>query len=352
VDNTEEIYQYDMFGYVAPIGDSFVNADFANIFDAASDGSIKSVGFWTTDSATYTVKIYTGCNRGDPESGTLVHTQTGSADPGYHRIALSTPVSVTKDDKFSVVVSVENKTNKKPVPCCCNSVEDYVDKATSQPGRSFWRFPEESWTDATETDESASICIKAFVASTDKKLNLKLYMQGRSLGQSNIEDLELYIYDESNNELWRDDGGTNVNGVATFEIPQSVVTGHNTLKLWVKGSHQLAKLFNAETSGITGQTWNVTLQSELLAGDANGDNKVNSSDLKLYEDGDMSADFNGDGVVNSADLDLLNANFGQEGAAKPQPSGSGGGGCNAGFCALMLLFVIALPVAKKIQQIC
>jgi len=348
VDNTEEIYQYDMFGYVVPIGDSSVNADFANIFDAASDGSIKAVGFWTTDNANYTVKIYTGCCSGDPESGTVVHTQTGSADPGYHRIALSTPVSITKDDKFSVVVSVENKTDKKPVPCCCNSIEDYVDKATSQPERSFLRFPQKDWSDATEeVDESASVCIKAFVSSTDKKLNLKLYMQGRSLGQSNIEDLELYIYDESNNELWNDTAGTNVNGVATFEIPQNVVTGHDTLKLWVKGKHQLAKLFNAETSGISGQTWNVTLQSELLTGDANGDNKVNSSDLELCNKGDLSADFNGDGVVNSADLDLLNANFGQEGAAKPQPSSSGGSGCNAGFGVFALLVAILFVCRKK-----
>jgi len=348
-DSSEKIYQYDMFGYVSDRGDDSVEADFANIFEAASDGSIKAVGFWTTDSAAYTVKIYTNCNSGDPESGTLVHTQTGSADPGYHRIALSTPVSIAKGSKFSVVVSVKNKTNEKPVPLCLNE-KNYVDKATSQPGRSFLRFPEESWTDATEVDESASVCIKAFVSQADTKLNLKLYMQGRSLGQSNIEDIELYLYDESNNEFWNGSAGTNVNGIATFEIPQSVLSGRNTVQLWVKGKHQLAKLFSTETSGITGQTWDIAPQSELLAGDANGDNKVNSSDLKLYEDGDMSADFNGDGVVNSADLDLLNANFGQEGAAKPQPSqpsGSGGGGCNVGFGALALLLIIALPAVKK-----
>ena len=80
----------------------------ANIFTASGSDPLAAVSFYTSDaSVPYTISIYKGVSSGNPMSGTLMHTQTGtSAYSGYQTIKLTKSVSIPAGTKFSVVVAL------------------------------------------------------------------------------------------------------------------------------------------------------------------------------------------------------------------------------------------------------
>ena len=89
----------------------------------------------------------------------------------------------------------------------------------------------------------------------------------------------------------------------------------------IKGANQLQRTLTADSTSNPVSSLNATL----LAGDANNDNSVDSSDFGLLIGAfnsdinlpgsgyDPAADFNGDGFVDSTDFGLLIANFGMRG---------------------------------------
>jgi len=93
-----------------------------------------------------------------------------------------------------------------------------------------------------------------------------------------------------------------------------------TVDVKVKG---LNTLRNKRAGVVIGAGGATTDLGNLLAGDANNDNRINVSDLSIYalasgkSSGqygfDARADFNGDDVVDSTDLALLQSNFGKAG---------------------------------------
>ena len=109
-------YQYDLsaysqYGWIGTGTSSVI----ANIFTATGTQLLKAVGVETQNpNINYTVNIYTGiADSSNPESGTLVRTQTGSfIYQGFHTIKIDDPLMLTKGEIFSVVIKLESKDGK------------------------------------------------------------------------------------------------------------------------------------------------------------------------------------------------------------------------------------------------
>ena len=109
-------YQYDLSAYsqYGWIGNG-TSSTIANIFTATGTQLLKAVGVETQNpNINYTVNIYTDiANSSNPESGTLVRTQTGSFTyQGFHTIKMDNPLTLTKGEKFSVVIKLESMDGK------------------------------------------------------------------------------------------------------------------------------------------------------------------------------------------------------------------------------------------------
>ena len=109
-------YQYDLSAYsqYGWIGTG-TSSTIANIFTATGTQLLKAVGVETQNpNINYTVSIYTDiANSSNPESGTLVRTQTGSFTyQGFHTIKMDNPLTLTKGETFSVVIKLESKDGK------------------------------------------------------------------------------------------------------------------------------------------------------------------------------------------------------------------------------------------------
>ena len=109
-------YQYDLSAYsqYGWIGTG-TSSTIANIFTATGTQSLKAVGVETQNpNINYTVNIYTDiANSSNPESGTLVRTQTGSFTyQGFHTIKMDNPLTLTKGETFSVVIKLESMDGK------------------------------------------------------------------------------------------------------------------------------------------------------------------------------------------------------------------------------------------------
>ncbi len=118
IDNYAHNYQYDGSCNVVTFGKGWNssidtctgfanNTKVANVFTAKGSESLKAIAFCSWDEAlTYTVEIYKNPTTGNPSSGTLMSTQTGTLTfSGYYTIPLETPVALAAGDTFSVVIT-------------------------------------------------------------------------------------------------------------------------------------------------------------------------------------------------------------------------------------------------------
>ena len=106
------IYQYDGTADSSPRTYSTLDTlRFSNVYTAKSAETLNAVSFFINEAdVTYTVKIYKGVSSGNPESGSCVLTQTGFRETaGYVYVPLDSAVSLTKGDRFSVVVTINTE---------------------------------------------------------------------------------------------------------------------------------------------------------------------------------------------------------------------------------------------------
>ncbi len=157
------IYQYDPLGRVTDYGYTSVNAWGANIFMATNMASLRAVGFYTTDvDVNYTIYIFGNVTAGNPTSGTLVLSQAGTAAyPGYHTVELSMAATLSAGNLFSIVIEFGNSTYQYPV-AVEYALDGYSSRATAAPGESYLSSDGLIWTDLTDEDATANVCIKAF----------------------------------------------------------------------------------------------------------------------------------------------------------------------------------------------
>ena len=161
----------------------------ANIFTASSNDPIQAVGIITREINTqYTVNIYTGVTAGNPSSGTLAASKSGT-NPyrGYYTVVLDSPVAVTAGQLFSVVVRFQNVSEYYPL-ATEDIVSGYSSAATSNPGESFIG-PDgtSSWIDLHALGYQGNCCIKAFTGAAAASLKVHKHAVGDFDGDGSDE---------------------------------------------------------------------------------------------------------------------------------------------------------------------
>jgi hypothetical protein len=157
------VYQYDPFGWVGSLGYGTTTAWFANIFMASANASqITGVSTYTpVKNATYTVYVYNNVTPGNPRSGTLVRTKTGTiAKPGYNTIPVIA-AGVTANKPFSVVIKLTTPGYTFPIPIEY-AASSYSTAASACPGQSFISSNGTAWAPAYDlTIGDFNVCLKA-----------------------------------------------------------------------------------------------------------------------------------------------------------------------------------------------
>ena len=160
-------YQYDLSAYsqYGWIGTG-TSSTIANIFTATGTQLLKAVGVETQNpNINYTVSIYTDiADSSNPESGTLVRTQTGSFTyQGFHTIKMDNPLTLTKGETFSVVIKLESMDGKSGAYYVMESKYNLGDAASwycgGEKGQSFYY--NYGWRDMVES-MGGNVRIKAY----------------------------------------------------------------------------------------------------------------------------------------------------------------------------------------------
>jgi hypothetical protein len=103
--NYKTNYAYDPTGWCDNVGAGTSTVWAANTYTAKA-GTLKAVGLYApVKNTAYTIKIYKNPKSGNPSSGTLVTTKTGTITyVGYYTTSLLKSVPLSAGQKFSVVI--------------------------------------------------------------------------------------------------------------------------------------------------------------------------------------------------------------------------------------------------------
>lgn len=176
IDNYDHNYQYDGSCNVVCYGKGWPSSEdyyvgfengtkVANVFTAKGSELLKAVAFCSWDEAmTYTAQVYKNPTTGNPSSGTLMATETGTLTfSGYYTIPLSTPVALAAGDTFSVVITQnvpeaddDGKYVHTPYDATFNN-SDVVSWAswthTNHGNTSYYQEPNGAWTDCPDNGD-------------------------------------------------------------------------------------------------------------------------------------------------------------------------------------------------------
>lgn len=159
-------YGYDPLGWVSSFGFGYEDASAANVFVAEANEVIEAVGFYIPQVNTgIDISVYHSPDQGPVKERPDVYETTRFQIPGYHVYRLDNPISVKKGEKFSIEIAFHTPDYGFPVPVEY-AVPGYSSKATAQPGQSWVKAPEGSWSDLTKWDTTANACIRAYTKRT------------------------------------------------------------------------------------------------------------------------------------------------------------------------------------------
>lgn len=202
-------YQYDGSGWGSTLLPQKEHPmKVANIFTANKEYTqiLKGVGLYTvTPNQPYTIQIYRGVTPGDPTSGTLAATISGTEKySGYHTIPIQKSVSLKANQKFSVVVTYHRTNDKNgyiPIEGASLFSSSLAMNFHSTPGKSFCyayatnvESGEKSyqWVDLNNTPISTNgkeeeiyynnVCIKAFTVNNSKAGTIRFTPSKYTLG--------------------------------------------------------------------------------------------------------------------------------------------------------------------------
>ena len=164
----EHIYQYDPLGWVTSYGEGGETAYFANVFTAQTDEQIAAVGFYTpATNSQFKVSVYRNI-RDAPVTGSPLATTSGTiSSPGYHTINLATPVSVSRGEKFSVMVKLTTPGYRYPV-AIEYPYQGFSSKASAHSGESYVSSTGTLWTDISTVYTNTNVCLKALSIRSDQ----------------------------------------------------------------------------------------------------------------------------------------------------------------------------------------
>ena len=157
-------YYYDALGWTGNSGIRGTSVYFANVFKSERDNEkLTEVGFYTSDNnQQYEIRIYTGLTSmpsSSPINGSPVATKAGTIPyAGYHTITLDSPVLLTKNNYFSVVVLYKNK-SMAPTESSNSAI---TPNAVIETG-SFFSSNGTNWTSGASA--KANACVKAFTVT-------------------------------------------------------------------------------------------------------------------------------------------------------------------------------------------
>jgi hypothetical protein len=159
--NYGRVYQYDPLGWVGSFGVNNTTAWMVNLFTAQSDEQLAAVGFYTTDlNVNYQVSIYDNFS-GDTFSGYRGGQGGSLADAGYHTIQLDSSISLQSGHKFCLVVQLTNPFFVYPIACEYPQA-GYSSNAGASAGQSYVSADGTTWTDLTNVESNANVCLKAY----------------------------------------------------------------------------------------------------------------------------------------------------------------------------------------------
>ena len=173
INNYDHNYQYDgSFNFDDVYKSLDNNSQIANIFTAKGAETLNAVAFCTFDEAvSYTIRIYKNPTTGNPSSGTLMTTQSGSITfPGYYTIRLNKSVLLEARNSFAVVISLSSVGNNVTVPY--NKSQELYDPDDGEHigttihanhgETSYYKTPNGSWTDCPNNGDFR---VKAFTTN-------------------------------------------------------------------------------------------------------------------------------------------------------------------------------------------
>jgi C1A family cysteine protease/PKD repeat protein len=164
--NFERVYEYDRLGWVGSLGYSNTTAWAANVFTnlQSSSRSLEAAGLYAVSTnVTCELYVYTGGSGNNPRSGTLCSAQTNALTaPGYHTLALRTPVPVASTQRFSIVTRQIAAGCLYPI-ACEYPLPNYSSLATAGPGQSYISANGSGWQDLTVWRTNANACLKGYM---------------------------------------------------------------------------------------------------------------------------------------------------------------------------------------------
>ncbi len=176
-DNYDNIYQHSNYTGRSYYYNGTKSVTAANVFTANGNEVLEAASFrmWK-DNYNYEIKVYTDVVDGNPESGNLRSTTTGSKElNGYHTVKLSKPVNLVKGQKYSIVLTLK-KTDSYAATMLFEGDDrltysnvDYIyDRFSSNPGESYLKSTSGEWLDTSKTtfdgEKLNNALIKAFTS--------------------------------------------------------------------------------------------------------------------------------------------------------------------------------------------
>jgi len=165
VTNYSRAYEYDPLGWVSSLGHGTTTAYFANIFKVSPNAKVlKAISFYTpVPNTTYIYYVYDNVTAGNPKSGSLVKTVTGTlTNAGYNTLKFAVPVTLTPYKRFSVIVKLTTPGYNYPIPIE-QRYTGYSENANAFTGQSFVSHDNITWSDITTAwNKYTNVCLKAF----------------------------------------------------------------------------------------------------------------------------------------------------------------------------------------------
>lgn len=291
IDNYAHNYQYDGTCNVVTAGKGWNNSisactgfanntKVANVFTAKGTETLKAIAFCSWDEAmSYTVEIYKNPTTGNPSSGSLVSTTTGTLTfPGYYTIPLSTTVPLSANETFSVVITqnvpkadehgyyvhtpYDSTFNNK------NVISWATFTHTNHGNTSYYKEPNGNWTDCPDNGD----------------YRIKAYTVDGASDPNPPTPTNYTVTAVSNNNAW---GTVSVNG--------NVITAYPANGYYVAGAQVTAGTATYSINGNTitvNPTSNCTVQVNFAQSSGSGDTETG-----IVIDDNASGGYEGDYVV-------------------------------------------------------
>lgn len=171
-DNYDNIYQYDMCGYIGKIGFDKNHAFFSNVYTAKADQYLKAVSFYATGPNT-TYKIYLDTKveaKTNGSSSSKFHLKNVIAegkfiDAGYYTVNLNQAYELQKGKDFAIIVEIDTPSSSHPIAIEMKTELMPNAEVVFDGKRSYISDNGRDW-EYTQKESECNVCLKAF---TDNK---------------------------------------------------------------------------------------------------------------------------------------------------------------------------------------